>query len=310
MWFKNIHLFRFLKPFTLSVDELDKQLQTVRFHPCGRLDMQTMGWISPLGRGEDVLTFTNNNCILFTARRQERILPASVVRETLAERIEEIEIRENRRVRGKEKKALQEEVLQDLIPRAFTRSSDINAYIDVTNGWLIVDTSSRKRAQEITSLLRKTLGSLPVVSPQLQQTPAVVLTEWLADQQYPADFALADACHLVDNGEEGATVSCKHQDLTAEEVHAHLDAGKLVSRLALEWNNRLSFVVDEEFVIKRLQMMGADDEDSDTVVDGNDAAQQLDADFALLNLELAALLQRLIEVFGGENEAVYQQMQV
>lgn len=310
MWFKNIHLFRFLKPFTLSVDELDQQLQSMRFHPCGRLDMQTTGWISPLGREADTLTFSNNNCILFSARRQERILPSSVIREALTEKIEEIEARENRRVRGKEKKALQDEVLQDLIPRAFTRSTDVNAYIDMTNGWLIVDTGSRKRAQEITNLLRTTLGSLPVVSPQLQQMPAVVLTEWLSKQQYPADFALADACHLVDTGEEGATVSCKHQDLAADEVHAHLDAGKLVSRLALEWNNRLSFVLDEEFVIKRLQMMGADDDDNQTRVDAQDVAQQLDADFALLNLELAALLHRLIEVFGGENQAVYQQMQL
>lgn len=310
MWFKNIHLFRFLKPFTLSAEALHEHLSSAPFHPCGRLDLQAMGWVPPLGRDSELFTHSNNQCILFTARRQERILPASVIREYLAEKIETIELRENRRVRGKEKKALQEEVLQELIPRAFTRSTDTNAYIDVNNGWLIVDTGSRKRAQEITSLLRKTLGSLPVVSPQLKQSPAAVLTEWLTEHHYPADFALADACQLVNEGEDGATVSCKHQDLTAEEIHAHLTAGKSVSRLALEWDHRLSFVIDEEFVLKRVQMLDATDEDTTETNTHGDLAQQIDTDFALLNLELAALLKRLLEVFGGENEAAYQQMQI
>jgi recombination associated protein RdgC len=101
--------------------------------------------------------------------------------------------------------------------------------------------------------------------PQFKQATSTVLTQWLATQDYPADFALADACQLVDAGTEGATVSCRHQDLSAEEVHGHLKAGKAVNRLALVWNDRLSFVLDEECVIKRLEIEDIDTDAADAV---------------------------------------------
>jgi recombination associated protein RdgC len=314
MWFKNVHFYRFLKPLALSESILQDALQTALFHPCGKLEMERVGWVSPFGRESDVLTLHYQGCFLVTAKRQERLLPASVVQEALAERIENIEIREQRRVRGKEKKALQEEIIRELIPQAFTRSQKSQAYIDTKNGWLVLNTSNRKKAQEIIHLLRQTLGSLPVVIPQFKQAPATVLTEWLATQDYPPDFALADACQLVDAGAEGATVSCRHQDLAAEEVHGHLKAGKAVNRLALVWNDHLSFVLDEECVIKRLQIENINTDtpettDNDAPHHPNNDAQQLEADFILLTAELTALIQRLIEVFGGENETAYQQMQ-
>ncbi|OUD13878.1 recombination-associated protein RdgC [Thioflexithrix psekupsensis] len=317
MWFKNVHFYRFLKPITLTEQILQDRLKTALFRPCGQLEMESTGWVSPFGRESEAFTLAYQGCFLVTAKRQERLLPASVVQEVLAERIEAIEMREQRRVRGKEKKALQEEIIRELIPQAFTRSQKMQAYIDTKNGWLILNTSNRKKAQDMIQLLRQTLGTLPVVVPQFKHPPATVLTQWLATQDYPSDFALADACQLVDTGTEGATVSCRHQDLSAEEVHGHLKAGKAVNRLALIWADRLSFVIDEECVIKRLQMEEIDtdaDQSSEVSVQEtlphaiNDA-QQLEADFILLTAELTALIQRLIVVFGGENEAAYQQME-
>lgn len=309
MWFKNIHIFRFLRPFTLSPDAFHEQLSQAVFQPCAKMDMESIGWVSPLGRDSESLIHAANNCIIFTARKQEKILPAAVIREFVNEKVEEIETQQMRKVRKYEKDDIRDEVLQELIPRAFSRSTYLFAYIDVTQGWLLVDTPNRKRAEELTSFLRKTLGSLPVVPPQVQQEPAKVMTQWLLKQQYcPADFELANACELMDKTQEtAAVINCKRQNLLAEEIQGHLEAGKSVTRLALEWNERLGLILDEELVIRRLQFLDLIQEQA------NDAyietpAQRFDADFAIMTQELATLINRLFEVFGGENETAYAKM--
>lgn len=306
MWFKNLHIYRFLQTFTLSADALHEQLSKVTFQHCGKMDMESMGWVPPLGRESESLVYSANNCITFTARKEEKILPASVVREFVNEKVEEIETQQMRKVRKREKDEIREEVLFDLVPRAFTRSTYLSAYIDVTHNWLLVDTPSRKKAEEFVSFLRTTVDSLPVVLPQVQSTPAKVMTQWLIkENECPSDFDLADACILAD--QEGAVVNCKRQDLLAEEIHGHLEAGKLVTRLALEWNDRLGFILDDELVIRRLQLLDlvqAQLNDTSTET----PTQRFEADFAIMTLELAALIKRLFEVFGGENEAAYEKM--
>jgi len=121
MWFKNLHIFRFLQPFTLSANALHEQLTEATFQPCGKMDMGSMGWVPPLGRENDSLVHSTNNCIIFTARKEEKILPASVVREFVNDKVEEIETQQMRKVRKREKDEIREEVLLDLIPRAVVK---------------------------------------------------------------------------------------------------------------------------------------------------------------------------------------------
>jgi recombination associated protein RdgC len=308
MWFKNLHIFRFLKPFTLSAEELHEQLSKTVFQPCGKMDMASMGWVPPLGRDNQSLIHSAKNCMIFSARKEEKILPASVVREFVNEKVEEIETQQMRKVRKREKDEIREEVLFDLIPRAFTRSTYLYAYIDVSQGWLVVDTSSQKKAEEFVSFLRQSLNSLPVVSPQVQKSPTQIMTQWLVNQDHcPPDFELADACVLTDMNQEGATVNCKRQDLLAEEIQGHLEAGKVVTRLALEWNERLGLVLDNELVVRRLQILDfLQAEFKDDNLESSE--QKFEADFALMTLELSTLINKIFEVFGGEDEAAYDKM--
>lgn len=306
MLFKNLHIFRFLEPVTISPKELEEQLSKAAFQPCGKMDMESMGWVPPLGHRSESFVYSTSQCVIFTARKEEKILPASVVREFVNDKVEEIETQQMRKVRKREKDEICDEVLFDLIPRAFSRSTYLSAYIDITEGWLLVDTPSQKKAEELTSFLLKTLGSLPVVPIQVQQSPAKVMTQWLVkENECPFDFELADACVLAD--EDGAVVNCKRQDLLAKEIHGHLEAGKLVTRLAIEWDKRLSLVLDNELVIRRLQILDLvqiqlNETGAET------ASQKFEADFAIMTKELTVLIKKLFEVFGGEDETVYASM--
>lgn len=306
MFFKNLYLFRFIKPFTLSAKDFNRQLAAKPFVKCGKLDLESTGWIAPfknLEIEEPVLVHAVNNRFLFALHKQEKILPATVIKEHLQEKINELEELQQRRMRKKDKDALKDEVIQDLLPRAFTRSVVTYAYIDVDQGWLVIDTASHKKAEEFANILRVTLGSLPVTQPVMIDTPTTVMTSWLTQQTYPDDFSLADACELTDTD---AVLNCKQQDLLSKELQGHFIAGKMVTKIALQWQEQLSFVLTEECILKRLRFLEAFQEHANQEA-GDNAAQRFDSDFVLMSSLFSELITQLFIAFGGENESAYQQ---
>ena len=299
MWFKNLTLFRINETFDLSADEFAERLRQRLFRHCLSQEMMTHGWAPPLGRKAVDLVHSVSGCLLVCLQTEEKILPPAVVREAVDEKIVQIEEREMRTVRRREKELLRDDVMQELLPRAFTRNRRDYAYIDLRAGWLIVDSASRKNVAEMTGMLRESLGSLPITPPRPAHAPALIMTEWLGRQTYPEDIALADECELRDAGEESGVVRCKGQDLLGDEIGSHLEAGKQVTRLALVWNQRISLVLSEDLSIRRLRFLDVLQEQLENV-DAQDAEALFDAQFALMVGELGIFLPRLLALFGGE----------
>lgn len=256
-----------------------------------------MGWSPPLGDQSEVLAHAGSGCLLICARRQERLLPSSVVAESVDERVIEIEEREARSVGRKERRQLREEVLVEMLPRAFTRSRRTQAYLDMDAGWMLVDAASDKAAEELVDLLRETLGSLPVHPPRPAQSPEGLLTLWVTDGAAPEGLELGDECELRDARDEKSVVRCRGQDLAGEEISTHLRAGKQVVKLALDWQERLTFLLQEDLSLKRLRFA---DELIEEAVDPDleDDAARFDAEFILMTHELRGLLERLDSLFG------------
>ncbi len=298
MWFRNLQMFHLQQPFNLTPEELHHSLEPQAAKECGSQEPFSYGWKSPLGRQGAQLTHAANGCIMICARREEKILPASVVRERLAEKVEEIEEAEARKVRRREKEELKDILMQQLLPQAFTKSALTYAYIDPKGGWLIVDSSNPSKAEELLNLLRDSLGSLRVKPLTAAQSPASVMTAWLSDKGPQGGFIIGDECELRDPMEEGGIIRCRRQDLMGDEIEPHLKAGKQVVRLALEWDERVSFVLSEDLSIKRLGFMDIIQEEAAEVSAEDDSAR-FDADFAIMSLELGRFIPRLLEQFGG-----------
>ncbi|MCY1550265.1 Recombination-associated protein RdgC [compost metagenome] len=87
--------------------------------------------------------------------------------------------------------------------------------------------------------------------------------------------------------------------MTSEEIQLHLSAGKLVTQVSLAWQDKLSFVLDDKLVIKRLRFEDLLQEQAEQD-GGDDALAQLDASFVLMMLTFRELLPALIEALGGE----------
>lgn len=306
MWFKNLRLFRLTKPFNLSPEALHEQLGEKAFRPCSSLEPFSYGWAPPLGSGSELLTHATNGYIMLCARKEEKILPAAVINEVLGEKISQIEEEQDRTVRRKEREEMKQDVLHDLLPKAFTRSNFIYAYIDPKEGWLVVDSSNATKAEELVSLLRQTLGSLPAVPPAVLQAPTQIFTDWLGGQNTRSNFVVNDQCELRDPREEGGVIRCSKLDLSSTEIHAHLEAGRRVSKLGIEWRERLSCVLEEDLSIKRLRFLDVIQEAANEV-DSDDKHVQFDTDFALMSLELSKFIKALIDAMGGEDQSVLKQ---
>lgn len=297
MFFRNLSLFRFPESTSKSLDKLDQGLDSQRLRECGPMEMETRGFVSPFGRDSEDLMHQIGAFSLVAIGSEQRLLPSVVVNEALAEKVAKVAEKEGRRVGGKERKRLKEEVISELLPRAFIRPSRLSAYLDAQGGWFVVDSASRKAAEDAVSQVREALGRFPATPMAPEESPRALMTDWLISGKLPAGLVLGDECELRDPAEAGAVVRCRRQDLESDEVREHLKSGKQVFQLGLEFDERISFVLGEDLTVRKLRFLDVvlDQLDRDNI---ESARAELDASFALMTLELKTLFERLEEWFG------------
>ncbi|MGS7251686.1 recombination-associated protein RdgC [Pseudomonas sp. SK] len=300
MWFKNLLTYRLTQEVPFEPEALEAALASKPARPCASQELTTYGFVAPFGKGEDApLVHVSGEYLLIAARKEERILPSSVVNDAVKEKVEEIETEQMRKVYKKERDQIKDEIIQAFLPRAFIRRSMIFAAIAPRLGLILVNSASAKRAEDLLSTLREVMGSLPVRPATVKIAPTATMTDWVKSQQAAEGFYVLDECELRDTAEDGGIVRCKRQDLTGEEIQLHLSTGKVVTQLALAWQDKLSFVLDDKMVIKRVKFEELLQEQAEQ--DGGDeAAQQFDASFQLMMMTFAEFLPALFEALGGE----------
>lgn len=300
MWFRNLQLFRLVDEFTLDAERLAAALETRPFRPCSGLDTVRFGWTPPAGRASNQLVHAADGRLMICQRREERLLPAAVVREQVEERVDAITEREARPVGRGERRQLRDAVFVELLPRAFTRSRFQFAYIDPRAGWIVVDSSSARQAEELMSALRETLGSLRIRPIAVRHNPAHELTRWLT-QSPPRDFELGDECELREPVDNGAVVRGRRVDLAAGDVRPHLDNGMVVGQIAIHWQDRLACVIGADLGLRRLRFLDRVLDEAGDVA-GDDELARFDADFALMTHEIARFLPDLLQALGGADD--------
>ena len=299
MCFKNLQVYRFTKPCELTAEALNEQLAEFTFVPCGSQDLFRTGWVSPLGRHGSEMVHASNGYMMICLKHQDKLLPAAVVNEELEEKVLSIEETEMRRMPRKERMTLKDEIIFSLLPKAFVRSSLHFAYISPRDNLLVVNAASAKKAEELLSDLREAVGSLSLIPLTSKHEPLEMMTQWVNSGHPSGQFELGEECELRNNDDISKVIRCKNQDLAATEILNHLKKGMHVSKLAMSWNERLEFVLDEKLVIKRLRFSDLVQDKADEV-EAEDAAAQFDVDFSIMTLELSEFFKALIEAFGGE----------
>jgi len=303
MWFKNLRIYRFTQTFSLSTDELNAALSTHPFTPCNSQDLSRSGWVAPSDPKQseaDNLVHACQGFLMVCAKKQEKVLPAAVINEALEEKVAAISEAEGRPVHRKERQTIKDDVMMDLLPKAFVRSSLQFAYIAPEKGYIVINTASVNKAEELLTALRESIGSLPVVPLTSKQLPHQTMTQWLSDTTVPHPFTLGGECELADPKESSSVIRCKHQDLTSTEINNLLQSGMIITKLELNWAEGIDFVLDDQLGIKRLRFADDIQEKADAH-DAENSAELFDIEFSVMTIELSAFIEHLVEALGGIN---------
>lgn len=304
--FKSACHFRIARDFVLPpLEVLEEGLQKACFVPCGATQPESSGWVPPRGNKGELLAEVVDGHLFLKLCTERRAVPSSAVKAAVEERIARYKAETgNERVPAKLKKEFKEDALLELLPRAFSKRSTTMLWLDPANHLLVVDAGSLKAADRIVSALVAVLTELPGAKPDLglaplqtNSSPAASMAHWLATQEAPWRFSVDRDCELKMPDEQKATVRYARHTLEIDEVAQHIAAGKVPTQLALTWNERVSFVLTDAGILRKLKLL-------DVVLEGVDKPGKdedpFDTNMAILTGELSVLIPDLIEALGGE----------
>ncbi len=296
--FKNALIYRITEWDRSALSSLEDRLVEGRFAECGATQPESAGWVQPRGDKHSNLMESVGGQLILQLCVERKAVPSSVIKTQLQARLDKIEQDTGRRPKGKVAKQLKEEIVQDLLPRAFPKRSSNLVWIDQKAGLVVVNAGSIKSADRIVTLLVAALGGGVVLRPiNTQLSPATAMAEWLKTKEAPPFFTIDRECELKQPDSEKATVRYARHTLEIDEVAEHITQGKLPTQLAMTWNSRVSFVLNEALVIKKIKLL-------DVVLEGSSPTGKddggFDADVAIATGELRLLLPDLIDALGGE----------
>ena len=299
MWFKQISFYPLNQDKLPEADVLADKLAEAAFAPCQGLEWFSEGFAAASAVSPETV-FAADYTWRVALKKEEKVLPAGVIRDILEERVLEIQNSEGRNVGRKEKQELKEQITDDLLPRAFTRSSRVQAVFDTRRGFLLVNNAASAKAENVLTKLREALGGLEASLPNTKQSPSSLMTAWLLAGRCEGGFELDSDCELKGVGDVVPVVKIAKQDLTADEVVQHVKNGKTVTQLGLVWREQIAFILTQDFTLKRIQYLDVLQEEAEN--HGDDAAALEFASQILMTEAVSTMLEELVSYLGGWQE--------
>lgn len=296
--FKNATIYRLPAPWAMPAQELEALLAPQAFAALSSLEMQSQGWVSP--RGNDQMVHVVNRQLLLRLQIESKILPASAINKVAKERAAELEEQQGFPPGRKQTKELREQITDELLPRALSKTAAMLVWIDPVNGWLVCDTGTPARAEDALKLLLKAIPKFPLETLRTVHSPLSAMTGWLASDEAPAGFTVDQDAELRASGDGKATVRFVRHTLDPADVRRHIESGKQCTRLALTWSDSMSFTLTENLTIKKIIVLDVLKEDS--AVTGKNDDERFDGDFMLMTGELAKMLNDIVDALGGEHK--------
>ncbi len=291
--FKNMIVYRIAAQWTGSLEQLEEALQKSPFMPCGATQEKSAGWVPPRGEAHGALAESVGGQWMLRFMSESKMLPASVLNRKVQEKADAIEKEFGRKPGKKEKRDLKDEAKLDLLPMAFTKQSSMWVWIDPQAHFLVLDTGAQGKADEVVTLLVEHLKGFGVALLDTQTSAQSAMAQWLLTQEAPAGFSIDRECELKAADESKAVVRYARHALDIDEVKQHVQHGKLPTKLAMTWDDRVSFVLTDSLQLKKIGF-------TDTVLDQAGDEGGFDTDVAIATGELSKLIPDLIEALGGE----------
>lgn len=297
-------VYRIVPEWSATLEQVEQALDAARFVPCDAHQEQSFGWIEPRGQKHGALVESVAGQWVLRFMTESKAVPASVVRRKAQETLDAIEATTGRKPGKKEARDIRDDTLQALLPQAFTQQSSVVVWIDPHTRLLVMDATSVNKADALITSLVKHLPGLSMALVQTATTPQAAMTHWLSATEpdaLPATLAVDRECELKSGDEQQSVVKFTRHSLDTDEVRQHIVEGKLPVKLALNWKDRVSFLLTEAMTLKRIKFLdGVLDSEGDSNANRED---RFDADVAITTTELGQLLLDLVDALGGEGQA-------
>ena len=293
--FKNVIVYRIEPQWSPSLTDAEEGLGKLRYAPGSPSQEKSIGWVEPRGQEHGPLVESIGGQWVLEFMVETKAVPGSVVRRKLDERCAQIEATTGRKPGKKEKRDLKEDITHELMPMAFARFSRIAVWIDPTEHRLVINCSNAGRADEVITSLTQCFEGFAVTQVNTAIEPASAMAGWLSTQEPPAGFTIDRECELKASDESKSVVRYAKHALDIEEVRQHIADGKRPTRLAMTWDDRVSFELSESMQIRKIVFL----ESTDGAKDGK-KEDNFDADVAIATGELGQMVPALLEALGGE----------
>jgi recombination associated protein RdgC len=293
MLFKNALCLMLPPGWSMPPGVLEEKLMARPLHACSGIQFETQGWI-PWAADRGAVVGVERDLLIRQGFEQKK-LPSRVIKREVEQRCQDAEQRTGFKPGRGVQRAMRDAVIGELLPRAFAVPGSLAAWLDPLSARLVIDTTSAPKADQLTALLRETLGELPVAPPTFKAAPADTLTSWLLRGGAPQPFVLDSDAELVEPSAERATVRYARHELLGRDIAAHIQNGKRVKKLGLRWRDRISFVLDEKVKLSRIRFELV----QDAAPDEEAGPEQ---EIALFCGEMRQLLDELFAALGLVNE--------
>jgi len=293
--FKNLMVYRLTPDWQPGLGSVAEALATQPFAECGATQPRAIGWVAPRGEAHGALVEAIDGQWLLQLMVETKLVPGAVVKrqvEALAARIEQAT---GRKPGKKETRELKDQALLDLLPMAFTKRAGVKVWINPGARLLVIDAGSASRADETLTALTQVLPGLSAQLINTVQSPEAAMADWLVSGEPPTPFTIDRDCELKAADGEKPVVRYARHALDLPEIREHIAAGKRPTRLALSWNDRVSFTLTDSLQLKKIAFL-------DGVFEGRlaDGDEGFDANAAIATGELAPMIGELIDALGGE----------
>ena len=250
--FKNLISYKISQKIDLNT--LEEKLKAQEFHPCLSQELNTIGWSHFLNKEPYVLV---NNHLFINVRSQKKLLPSSVVNEYLKIKADAIAEEQGFKVGRKQLKEIKEDLIIELLPKAFTVTKDDIVWFDFNNNRFHVNSTSVSKVDEIIGLIAKTFEEFPLTPIHTNKSPSAAMTNWLIneDADLPSPLNTEEGCEVKGVGENVPVIKYKSYDVFSEDIKEHIKEGKVCTQLNLSWEDKVSFVLNEDLHLKQIKYL-------------------------------------------------------
>lgn len=297
--FKNLQVYVTNKDWHPSMDTLEEGLAKTPYVPCTAGQAQSFGWVPPRGDEHAALVETVSGQRILKFCIETKSVPRSVLERRLKERLKVIEQTEGRKPGRKEVRDIKEELTQDLLPVAPSKITTVLVWLDPEAGRLCLDIATASKADVLITELVKTFSDLQVSLLQTKVSPKTAMTTWLTGEldQWPGAFIPGREVELKAADESKSVVRFGSHHLDVEQMSLHISQGKLPTKLAMSWGDRVSFLLTESMTLKKIVFLDGAMEDTSGTQDKQD---NFDGDMAIATGELSGLLNDLLGALGDQ----------